>query len=224
MASSPPNTATYITIGTAVLSALTAVGVAYLSYRSNTLQADINKINAISKTEEVALARNKFEDEQKVRRDKTVSENIPRLLGSNDSERRIAIAVLFTLYPNEAKDVLTTVNQAQNENPATDLAPLIIKAEQLNKTTGEWIIVIGSDSSLDQAKPEAQKAKANGFSPTIYKRGNWYATAVGPYATDVEATSANISVRSTLGRDSFVSNFNTWCRQPANRGEYFDCQ
>jgi hypothetical protein len=224
MANENSHTATLIPIATAVLSALSLIGVAILNSRSNALQADVNRINATSKTEEVALERRKFEDEQKGRRDKTVSDNIPKLLGSVDSDRHVALAILFSLYPNEAKGILETVDRAQNEGSATNLAPAIKRAEELSKATGDWIIVIGSDSSLDSAKPEAQKAKTQGFDPTIYHRGNLFATTVGPFPTDVEASSANIAVRSSVGRDSFVVNLNGWCPQRNNRGEYYDCQ
>ncbi len=213
-----------IPIATAVLSALSLIGVAILNNRSNVIQGKIGELNAMSKTQEVALERSKFEDEQKERRDKTVSENIPKLLGSVDSDRRAAVAILFSLYPNDAKQILETVNKAQNEEGAKNLSPAIAKAEVLSKATGDWIIVIGSDNSLEAAKPEAQKAKAQGFNPTIYHRGNWFATTVGKFQTEVDANSINIAVRSSIGRDSLVFNLNAWCPQANNRGDYVDCQ
>lgn len=220
-----------IAIITTVLSVGSAIGVAYLSFRSHNADAAISILNASSKKEEVALEQRKFEEEQKIRQDKIIIENVPKLLSSNDSDRRIGLAVIFTLYPNQAKDILSTISQSEDKNSNSQLAKDIEKAKALNDEVGEWIIVVSSDETIDIAKSVAQETRNQGYSPTtIYHNKNWYATTVGPYPNQVEAESASIAVRSNLSvksvqrADAFVRKLKSWCHAPKDAGGYKECQ
>jgi hypothetical protein len=220
-----------IAIITAVLSVGSAIGVAVLSYKSHNADAAISILNASSKKDEVALAQRKFEDEQMTRREKIIIENVPKLLSSNDSDRRIGLAVIFTLYPNQAKDILSAVSQSEDKNSNPKLTEAIKKATDLDREVGEWIIVVSSDETIEIAKSVAQEARNQGYSPTIYqKKKDLYATTIGPYPNQVEAESAAIAVRSSLSvksmqrADAFVRKLKSWCHDPQDRPGYKECR
>jgi hypothetical protein len=221
-----------IAIITAVLSVGSAIGVAVLSYKSHNADAAISSLNAASKRDEVALEQRRFEDEQAGRREKIIIENVPKLLSSNDSDRRIGLAIIFTLYPNQAKDILSAISQSEDKNSNPKLTEAIKKATDLDREVGEWIIVVSSDETIEIAKSVAQEARNQGYRlTTIYqKKKDLYATTIGPYPNQVEAESAAIAVRSNLSvksmqrADAFVRKLKSWCHDPQDRPGYKECR
>jgi hypothetical protein len=123
---------TWITIATAFFSFISTVLVAFIGVTANirieeirsqtaSAQNEIAKLNASIKESEVALEQRRFDAEQRARHDQTIIDYVPKLLSSNDPEKQAAIAVLFVLYPNEAKDILSRVAESLGEDSAAEL-------------------------------------------------------------------------------------------------------
>ena len=223
-----------ITIATAVLSLISALMVAIIGLTGNirieeirsqttAAQGEVDRLNAAIKQAEVALEQRKFDAEQQARRDQVITTYVPRLLSSDQSEKQAAVAILFILYPNEAKDILARVAESLGEETAVALEETLKQATILDKKVGEWAIVIGSDTTLESAEYEATRAEEQGYTPLIYLKGDWFATTVGPFPTQTEAESVNIAVRSTIRESAFVVNLNSWCPQPIQKSGYYEC-
>jgi hypothetical protein len=95
--------------------------------------------------------------------------------------------VLFVLYPNEAKDILSRVAESLGEKSAAELEQSIEQAKVLNEKVGDWAIAIESDTTLESAEHEAGIARELGYSPTIYLRDSWFVTTIGSFPNQAEA-------------------------------------
>jgi len=93
---------------TVIVSALSGFGVAYLSFSSKVEETSVQH-------EQIAVEQTKFDAEQKSRHDEILQRLIPKLLGADDQERKIALATLFVLLPTEASNILTTVQSSLTE-------------------------------------------------------------------------------------------------------------
>jgi len=221
----------WITIVTAFLSLLSALGVAYIGYQSRRLehQVDLLKVRVEEESvaverESVSLEQRRFEAEQRMRRDEIIREYVPMLLSSEETERRIALAVLFVLYPNDAPDILAKVSEAIGEEQSQEFMAMMEQAESIAERTGDWGIVIGSDTTLEAALDEVRTAQEYGYEAVVYYRGGWFATVVGPFPSQEVAESVNIVIRSEIRDSAFVINFNSWCPSPIQRDGYLECQ
>ena len=205
---------------TVIVSALSGFGVAYLSFSSKIVETSVLH-------EQIAVEQTKFDAEQKSRHDEILQKLIPKLLGADDQERKIALATLFVLMPTEASNILTTVQSSLTEQQKTEtaktFAPALKQAQTLADETDEWIIVSGGDTTLDAAQWEVNRAVKNGYSATLYLRNNSYRTTIGPFPTQADAQRANISVRATLSSDAYVVNLKTWCPAQEKKNGYTSC-
>ncbi len=230
---------TWVIIFTAIMSLTSAVLVAYIGYTGNTriaelqsqtdkaqieLQAEIERLNTSLKEAEVVLEQNKFDATQESRRHDILIQYIPQLLSSAENEREVAVAVLFVIYPNEAKDILSNVKKSLGEETNFDIEQVIKQAITLDEEVGEWVIAIGRDEDIAGAKDEASNARDQGYTPIIYKIDNWYVTTIGPFPTEVKAESVNITVRSKIREDAIVLNQNNWCGKPVQKNDHFECK
>jgi hypothetical protein len=247
MSNGANGTSKVITIVTAVLSLVAALGVAFIGFLQAEitssieqdrlaleqarleLQTEIDRLNASMGQEELALAKLQFEAEQRTRRDNIIREYVPKLTSSNEEEKQIAVAVLFVIYPNEARDILSKVAEALNEEQAETFEILIKQAQSLDVKTGDWAVAISVDTDLDGAEWEVKVANEQGYDAVIYHKGNWFITIIGSFPTEVEAESAKITVRSTFPggayrETAYVVNLNSWCLQPVQKDGYWECQ
>jgi SPOR domain len=175
---------------------------------------------------QIRLDQNKYEFSREERKDKRLSENIPKLLSENVSEKKTAKAVIVFFYPNEAQTILdavaTTVNEEQRD-------ALRLDAKEVAAITNQaWGIVIGGDTTLATAQAEVERAKRNKYDlVSVYYRQNYYRTVIGGFSDREAAESANIAVRAKIRDSSYVINLNSWCAGATKAGEgnnaYWQC-
>jgi len=63
---------------------------------------------------------------------------------------------------------------------------------------GEWILVVAALPDREQALSEVDRILRAGYSSAVYHLGDDYVVAVGTFATEIEAKTAGLAVRSTL--------------------------
>jgi hypothetical protein len=175
---------------------------------------------------QIRLDQNKYDFSREERKDKRLSENIPKLLSSNESEKKTAKATIVFFYPNEAKNILdavgATISEAQQEELKLDPK----QVEAINNQA--WGIVIGGDTTLTSAQGEVKRAKDNQYDLVrVYYRQNYYRPVIGGFSDRESAERANISVSAKIRGSSYVVNLNSWCPNPTKvsegNDEYWQC-
>jgi hypothetical protein len=235
---------------TAVLSLVSAVGVAFIGYRVEQdklaleqarvaleqadmeIKAELDRISVSIGQETLALEQRRFEAEQRSRWDNVITEYVPKLLSPSEADRQVAVAILFVIYPNDARDILSKVAEALDEEQVEALKPLIEQAESLDEKTGEWAVAISSDLALEGegARYEVDVSREQGYDAVIYRRGDWYVTTIGPFPTKVEAERAKFVVQSefpggSYRESAYVINLNSWCPRPVPIDDVlYECQ
>lgn len=76
---------------------------------------------------------------------------------------------------------------------ADTLSAAVLQAQVVKAMTGTWLMVVGSDATLEEANFEVSRAGEYG-GVRIYKRGPWFATTIGNLPTREQAESTLISV------------------------------
>jgi|KBSSwiStaDraftv2_1062776.scaffolds.fasta_scaffold176324_3 hypothetical protein len=214
-----------VQIVTVILTALSTLLVTFIGiYGNNRLEEIRNQSVAATQTRTIELEREKLKADQQARLEKTLLEYIPKLVGANESERKTALAVLFILYPNDAKVILERTTASLSGEQKTMLQPTVQQAEALATKTGAWSIVIGSDATLEGAQVEATQARKQGYTPAvIYQQDKWFVTTVGSYPNQEAAMSENIAVRSKMRSSAFLVNVKSWCANPVDQEGYVTC-
>lgn len=219
-ANEPKKSPGWLTVLTMVLSVVSALGVAFLGFQTKSVETNV-------KREEIAFQQSKFDLEQKNRDEEALKNIIPKILSKEEQDVKVGMATLFVLFPTRSKDILTSVQSAltgpQQVSLKDQIQPAVQRAQELREITDKWIIVIGGDKSLDDAKDEMGRAKKAGYSPTLYLKDGWFRTTVGPFPTQADAERTNIAVRATLRSDAYVVNLNGWCPASAANDTYTEC-
>src|SRR4029079_8109228 len=183
------------------LSLVSALGVGYLSYQTK-------NIETTAKREEIAFEQAKFDVEQKNRDNENLKIIIPKLVSKDEQEVKVGMTTLFVLFQSSAKDILESINSALTEQQRAalkdQLQPALQRAEKLGAQSDAWIIVVGGDKSIDDAKDEVRRATDAGYSPTLYLKQGWYRTTIGPFPTQTDAERTNIAVRATVRGVAYV--------------------
>src|SRR5262245_35466193 len=189
-----------------VLSLVSALGVAYLTFMSSTAKTDSD---AVLRNREINLEQTKFDAAERERYDANVVKIIAQVLGKTDQERAIGIATLRTLYPERAEQVLQTI-ASSIEEPRTK-ATLEEEAKNAQRlATDSWVIGAGADVSLADAQAEQTRASKAGLTASVYHRAGSFRTVVGPFPTRVDADRANIAVRGALRNDAYPVRLASW--------------
>ena len=206
---------------TAVLSLISALGVAYLGYQSKTVETSV-------KREEIAFEQAKFDTEQKNRDTENLKLIVPKIVSNDEQEVKVGMTTLFVLFQSRAKDILESVNSALTEQQKAalkdQLQPALQRAQELGALTDAWIIVVGGDKTVEDAKDELERAKRAGYTPTLYLKQGWYRTTVGPFPTKTDGERANIAVGATLRNGAYVVNLKSWCPKQSPKDNYVECQ
>jgi hypothetical protein len=210
---------------TVVLSAISAISVAFIGfYGSMRLEQIRNQLVTETQAQTIQLEQQKLDAQQRGRLEKNLIAYVPKLVGLNEGDRKEAVAVLFILYPNDARDIIHRATASLSDDQKIVFQPTIEKAEALAVDTGSWTIVIGSDSTLESAQFEARNAAKKGYTPAvIYKRDKWFVTTVGSYPTQELAQSDTIAVRSKIRSSAFPVNLNSWCLNRKQGNDYTEC-
>jgi len=210
----------WIPVITVVLSVASAIAAAVVTSRG-ALQG-----KQIDSDTQIRLEWNKYDFSREERKDKRLSEVIPKLLSANESDRKSAKAVIVFFYPNDAKSILDAVaaqtSEAQREELKLD--PRQVEAIK----TQAWGIVIGGDTTQASAQGEVDRAKSKGYDLVrVYYRQNYYRTVIAGFSDRESAERANISVTAKIRDSSYVVNLNSWCPNATKVGdganEYWQC-
>lgn len=181
--------------------------------------------------EQFDFEKQKYEAEETDRRRKVMLEVIPKLFSDNEAEREGAQSLLLELYPNEAKPILERAAQLHPKQEQY-LTPVLQKAEERSAEVGTWGVVVGHDDSLDAARPEVEKAKAEGFAATVYKKRTWYITVAvghvgqeqGGFVSEDDAASANFDLSAHVRQGTYVVQLKKWCENPQQQPQgYVEC-
>lgn len=210
----------WIPILSVLVSVISSIVVSVITSRANLTTKQIDSDT------QTRLDQNKYDFSREERKDKRLSENIPKLISSNESERKTAKAVIVYFYPDEAETILKAVAITVGGPQQQELTLNKQQVESINSQS--WGIVIGGDTTLESAQTEVNRAKNNGYDLIrIYYRQKYYRTTIGNFPTREEAERANISVSAKIRDSSYVVNLNTWCPNAAKVGEgdsqYFGC-
>lgn len=206
----------WVPLVVAVLSLLSALGAAAISYYGNRasveLQRDVERLDAAMRQAEIELAEQSFDAGIRARRDEFLAEYVPMLLGSDDDARDQAAATLTVVYPDEAQYILETLADATSDKAqAAALRQLAKRAYNLAKRAGDFVVAFGSDETLADAREKFQKAGRLGYSPEVYRKGGRFVTTVGPFTNGMEAERHNAVIRREILPTSYTVNLTTWC-------------
>lgn len=118
---------------------------------------------------------------------------------------------------------LTGVSEAeQPEDPVVaSLQRAVIQADQLIKTRGlatvapvdEWVVVVGADKTMDSAEYELRRLEEAGFNARVVRKGTWLRT-LASFSSQEAAAEAEAELAKLMGRQVFVLNYGSWCRDP----------
>jgi hypothetical protein len=214
----------YLTNVTAILSVTAVCAVAWLAFRDGPAPAPVR---AAEQRDATSLRQIQFAAQQDRQRQTVVQACIPRLLGESEGDRRSAIAMLFALYPNDAKNILQSASASLPERSKVraTLHDATLRAESLAKLTGEWAVVLTNDPTLADAGAAAYRSRGLLSTPVeIYRRDNRFMTLAVGYPCRADAESAAIALRDRVQDTAFVVNLREWCpnRACTTRG-YYDC-
>lgn len=215
-----PKTPSWLIILSAGLSLVSALGVAYLSYQTKNIETG-------AKREEIAFEQAKFDIEQKNRNNENLKIIIPKIVSKDEQDVKVGMTTLFVLFQSDAKAILESMNSALTEQQRAalkdQLQPALQRAKELETLSDTWIIVVGGDKTIDDAKGEIERAQRAGYSPILYLKQGWYRTTVGPFPTQSDAERTNIAVRATLRSGAYVVNLKSWCAKQSSKGSYVEC-
>ena len=209
----------------ALLSAITTILVAFNTNNIDQLRIQSGNAQGLAEQLQVKEREERQLDETKrATRQKFLTEYVPNLISHNDGDRTTATALLFILYPNEAKDILASLKKAVGDQPALGLEQTLVRANALAVQTGSWAIVIGSDATFPDAQFEVARARDNGYPDgVIYRRDGIFATTVGTFPDQSTAERSAIAVRLKIRNSAFVVNILSWCPVPQPRDGFSEC-
>jgi SPOR domain len=214
----------WIPVITVVLSVISSIIASVITFRTT-----IETKNIDSDTQ-IRLAQNQYDFSREERKEKRLSENIPKLLSSNEDEKKTAKAIIVFFYPSDAEKIFNEVAATASESQQSALRLDPKQVEAINNQS--WGIVISADADLPNAQWEAQQAKDKAKNQEydlvrIFHRQNYFRTVIGAFSDKELAERANISVSAKIRDSSYVVDLNTWCPNATKGGdgnnEYWQC-
>lgn len=109
--------------------------------------------------------------------------------------------------------------QLQKTNPKLE-KPLISQ----DTTSPEWVIIVGTDVSVSEAKFELEKALSVSKLAKIYKAGTQFRTVIPGFATREAAELVLPDAKTKVNATAFVLELKPWCNNPRDAGEYVECK
>src|SRR5438132_10324707 len=108
---------TIVTIATPILlGAITLWDNREIASIKSTTEKEIESIKSMTKEDikdkDIEMQRLRLDEEVKSRKEKIIIANVPKLVSINVSDNRAAVAILFALDPNGAKEILSRVSES----------------------------------------------------------------------------------------------------------------
>jgi hypothetical protein len=210
-------TAPRVALTVAVLAAVASLAAGLFSLVLNGRVAELE--TAVAR-EQLELARQEFSADEKARRNRLLTTYIPMIMSDTPNDVEAARAVLFVVFPNDAKAILESALKAATA--ATPEQQLILEetvavAEEVAAETGTWAVVISAEPDLPSAK--SAKAEAGDFGPLeLLKRDDTWFVVRTDLPNQKTAEEVLIGVRGLLREDAFVVNFNEFCPNAQDLG------
>lgn len=88
----------------------------------------------------------------------------------------------------------------------------------------EWVIVVGTDTSLEDAKTELEKALSVSKAAKIYRGGSQYRTIIPGFASREDALKILPDAQNKVNTTSFLLELKIWCKNQRDLGDFVDCQ
>ena len=195
-----------------LVAVITTIGYIQIQNLKNDVNNLEHELNVRQVENNILLSQLRFEEDQKARRDQTLSTWIPKLVGLDEEERIAALAVLSSIFPDEVNSILVTVSITLSD---TDSVAFLGEAIQETKPEegdiGEYYVIIATSPNLPSAEQWVRKAEENGYTTSIFSFKQGFGTAIGPFPTMDAATSANIAIRLELNSGAYVMNIIDTC-------------
>lgn len=193
-----------------------AVAVAVIARNTN---INVARLQQSAQASQAAVQQSQLRDQQETRRAQFLEKNLPKMLGTDDVERRTAKALLLLTYPNDAPGILATLMAQAAPSDSALLARWTSQANTVQAATGEWTIIVSAHSNEADARTQANATRAAGFGPAgIYLRDKVYRTTAGVYPSQAEADQAAVTVRSRLRPDAYTVALGVWCPERSSQG------
>lgn len=91
-------------------------------------------------------------------------------------------------------------------------------------TSPEWVIIVGTDVSVGDAKYELEKAVGVSKSAKIYMAGTQFRTVIPGFATREAAMVVLRDAQTKVNPTAYVVELRSWCNNPRDAGEYMECK
>lgn len=152
----------------------------------------------------------KFDKDQRDLALKKLSE-----IGENKKNQVAIVSAIQNTKSSDSEVIKLSQEIAQKiqEQPA----PIVATGD---KKTPKWAIVFGSDDNFAEASYEINNAKTifPNQSVGLYKKGNWYVTAISGFPSKDVAESEQNKQQSQqrIRKDTYVVDLNLWCKESNN--------
>lgn len=87
----------------------------------------------------------------------------------------------------------------------------------------EWLIIAGTDTSIEAAKDELNKAKKISVDAKIYKKGNLFMTVIPNFSSKNDAFNRLPDMKKGVNSDAYIVSSSGWCRSVQDNGDYLTC-
>jgi hypothetical protein len=131
----------------------------------------------------------------------------PQLAEFRSNNQKIA-----EIASKEEKSVEEVNALAELQTKNAPLRESLINAKA--SVRSEWVIVAGTDISMDQAQYELEKARSVSVAARVYKVGNQYRTVIPGFSSHGDAERALPEARRIVNPTSFVLALAGWCSNP----------
>ena len=142
----------------------------------------------------------------------SIKPEVEKYVASKAEEDRLALK-----QRNPEEDA--RLAQLQKTNPKLE-KPLISQ----ETTPPEWVIIVGTDVSVSEAKFELEKALGVSKLAKIYKAGTQFRTVIPGFATRAAAELVLPDAKTKVNATAFVLELKPWCNNPRDAGEYVECK
>jgi SPOR domain len=112
-------------------------------------------------------------------------------------------------------EALAQISKAMDQLHFTqkDIKSAITQSSSPRQNAEQWVVVIGADRKIGDAKDEVNTAQSKGFeNVTILLRDGWYRTII-PFSSENDANAALSDISKRIRQGSYTRNLTTWCKQ-----------
>jgi hypothetical protein len=132
----------------------------------------------------------------------------------NEQTRERAAKALILFGADAAPALMAASKQPNVSTSAANALAEIQSTQTPDVQGGSWVILAGSDTTLEAAKYEYDRAVRANYKPELYKRGRWFVTTIGSFNSKGDAEKVLSEVQSQMRGSAFIVDLNSWCPKP----------